>query len=108
MAAPSCSTPKTISLDETRRRIAQWRQTRRHRHVPMPAALWDAAVAAAKRHGLYATVRALRVDYGALKKHLAVAAQATGAADRPTFIDVPAAPVFVSFRQSCIAARGAG
>jgi hypothetical protein len=36
----------------------------------MPAALWDAAVAAAKRHGLYATVRALRVDYGALKKHL--------------------------------------
>jgi hypothetical protein len=34
----------------------------------MPAALWAAAIALARQHGLYTTARTLRVDYGALKK----------------------------------------
>ena len=91
VADQSANTPQ---LNETRRRIERWRETRRHRNVPMPAALWAGAVAAAREHGLYTTARRLRVDYGALKKHLEAAAQATRAADRPTFIEVPAAPVF--------------
>lgn len=61
---------RSTRLDYTRRRIERWRETRRHGHVSMPAALWDAAVAAARQHGLYRTARILRVDYGALKKHL--------------------------------------
>jgi len=64
---------KSISVDDTRRRIERWRETRSHRHAPMPAVLWDAAVSAARQHGLYRAARAVRVDYGALKRHLETA-----------------------------------
>ncbi|HEX2439496.1 MAG TPA: hypothetical protein VHT71_14400 [Methylomirabilota bacterium] len=55
----------------------------------MPAALWAAAVALARQHGLYTTARTLHVDYGALKKRL----NATGAGrgPSPTFVELPAA-----------------
>ena len=70
MATTTQAISKSISLDDTRRRIERWRETRSHRHVPMPSVLWDAAVAAARQHGLYPTARAVRVDYGALKQHM--------------------------------------
>ena len=57
-------------LERTRRRIERWRETRPYRHASMPADLWAAAVALARRHGLYQTARTLRVDYGALKKRV--------------------------------------
>jgi hypothetical protein len=52
----------------------------------MPERLWRAAVAVARHDGLYRTARALRLDYGALKRHVA-AALAVGA--RPTFVEFP-------------------
>jgi hypothetical protein len=55
--------------------------------MPMPAALWAAAVSAARADGLYAAARTLHVDYGALKKHLE-AADGRGAAKRPTFVEL--------------------
>jgi hypothetical protein len=55
----------------------------------MPAALWAAAVALARQHGLYPTARALRVDYGALKKRLDAAG--AGRAPSPAFVELPAA-----------------
>jgi hypothetical protein len=55
----------------------------------MPAALWAAAVALARRHGLYPTARALRLDYGALKKRLDAAG--AGRAPSPAFVELPAA-----------------
>ncbi len=55
----------------------------------MPAALWAAAVALARQHGLYPTARALRVDYGALKKRMDAAD--AGRVASPTFIELPAA-----------------
>jgi len=70
MATTTRAISKSISLDDTRRRIERWRETRSHRHAPMPSVLWDAAVAAARHHGLYPTARAVRVDYGALKQHM--------------------------------------
>ncbi len=73
MAATTQTIVKSTSVNDTRRRIERWRETRPHRHAPMPAALWGAAVAAARQHGLSPTARALRVDYGALKKHLEAA-----------------------------------
>jgi hypothetical protein len=78
-----------IGLGQTRRRITRWRETRMHRGAPMPAALWAAAVALARQHGLYTTARTLHVDYGALKKRL----NATGAGrgPSPTFVELPAA-----------------
>jgi hypothetical protein len=78
-----------IGLEQTRRRITRWRETRMHRGAPMPAALWAAAVALARQHGLYTTARTLHVDYGALKKRL----NATGAGrgPSPTFVELSAA-----------------
>ena len=70
MATTTRAISKSISLDDTRRRIERWRETRSHRHAPMPSVLWDAAVAAARQHGLSPTARAVRVDYGALKQHM--------------------------------------
>jgi hypothetical protein len=91
----------STGLDRTRRRIARWREIRRHPHAPMPAPLWDAAVAAARRHGLYRTARTLRVDYGALKNHLeAATAVSVPTLPAPTFValtpsGVPGAPACV-------------
>ena len=81
---------ETISrqLERTRRRIERWRDTRPYRHAAMPTALWRAAVAAARRHGLYQTARALRVDYGALKKRVDACARPP-AADGPVFVELP-------------------
>ncbi len=74
-------------LEKTRRRITRWRERCPYRGAAMPAALWAAAVALARRHGLYTTARTLHVDYGSLKKRL----DATGArpAPSPAFIESP-------------------
>ena len=78
----------SIGLEQTRRRITRWRETRTHRGAPMPAALWTAAIALARQHGLYPTARALRLDYGSLKTRRDAAG-----ADRvtsPAFVELPA------------------
>lgn len=80
--------PKSMGLDQTRRRVERWRGTRPHRRAAMPAALWAAAVAAARQHGLYRTARTLRVDYGALKEHLEAAADTAAALASPTFVEL--------------------
>ena len=64
----------SIGLEKTRRRIARWRERRPYRGAAMPAALWAAAVALARQHGLYTTARRIHVDYGSLKKRRALAA----------------------------------
>ena len=87
MAATGIAT--RIGIETTRRRVARWRDTRTHRGVPMPAPLWAAAVALARQHGLYPTARALRLDYGTLKKRLDAAG--AGRAPSPAFIELPVA-----------------
>ena len=79
----------SIGLEETRRRIARWRERRPYRGAAMPAALWAAAVALARRHGLYTTARTLHVDYGSLEKRRDAAGADHGPA--PAFIELPAA-----------------
>ncbi len=74
-------------LEKTRRRIARWRERRPYRGAAMPAALWAAAVASARQHGLYTTARTLHVDYGSLKKRLATAG--AGRVPAPAFIELP-------------------
>jgi hypothetical protein len=88
MGATSSTT--SIGLETTRRRIARWRETRAYRGAAMPAALWTAAVALARQHGLYTTARALRVDYGSLKKR--VGAAGAGRVIAPAFVELPATP----------------
>jgi hypothetical protein len=74
-------------LEQTRRRIALWREQRAYRGAPMPAALWRAAVALARRHGLSATARTLRLDYGSLKRRLNTAGRENAS---PAFVELPA------------------
>jgi hypothetical protein len=74
-----------MTLAPLRARIAEWRTTRTHRGAAMPPVLWAAAVDAARRHGLAATARALRLDYGSLKRRLVAAAPGPAAA---TFLDL--------------------
>ncbi len=87
MIATGSST--SIGLEKTQRRIARWRETRPYRGAAMPAALWAAAVALARQHGLYTTARTLRIDYGSLKKRLDAAR--TGRVPSPAFVELPAA-----------------
>jgi hypothetical protein len=87
MAATGIST--SLGLEDARRRVARWRETRPYRGAPMPAALWTAAVALARQHGLYTTARTLHVDYGSLKKRLDAAGAGSG--PLPAFVELPAA-----------------
>ena len=80
----------SLGLQQTRRRIARWRETRTHRGAPMPAMLWAAAVALAGQHGLYPTARTLRIDYGTLKKRLNTAGP--GRLSSPAFIELAPRP----------------
>ena len=75
-----------IGMEKTRQRFEQWRGTRPSRRSPIPEALWTAATAVARRHGLYATSRALGLDYAALKKRMAAAEDR--ATTSPTFVDL--------------------
>ncbi len=79
----------SIGLEQTQRRIARWRETRTHRGAPIPTALWTAAIALARRHGLYPTARALHLDYGSLKKRRDAAD--AGRVSSPTFVELPGA-----------------
>jgi hypothetical protein len=54
---------------QVRRGIEHWRRQRSKRS-PMPAELWAAAVSLARSHGVGPIARALRIDYGALKKRV--------------------------------------
>jgi len=75
-------------LEKTRRRIARWRERRPYRGAAMPGALWAAAIALARQHGLYTTARTLHVDYGSLKKRLGTTRARRVPA--PAFIELPA------------------
>jgi len=57
------------SLSEVRGQFKRWRRSRR-RGTRIPGALWQAAVAAAREHGVSKTAQALRLDYYGLKKRL--------------------------------------
>ena len=73
-------------MDKARERFEHWRSTRPSRRSPIPATLWRAAGAVARRHGLYAASRALGLDYAALNKRMA--AVEDRAAASPTFVEL--------------------
>lgn len=61
------------SVNQARRRIDRWRETRKQRS-PMPEHLWLAAVALAEEHNVHLVARGLRVSYESLKYRVAAAA----------------------------------
>ena len=82
--------PDTPRIHGVRRQLARWRQTRPHARAPIPAAVWAAAVVLARQHGVYPMARALPIDYGALKAHVARADDLTEVAGPPTFVELAA------------------
>lgn len=78
-------------LEGVRRRIEQWRQTRKVRS-PIPDSLWAAAVRMANAYGVNRTARALRLNYYGLKKRVeqqaVVAADATEMKGSARFIEL--------------------
>jgi hypothetical protein len=54
-------------LEQLRQRLNEFRSTHALRSR-LPESLWTAAAELAKRHGLYQTARALRLDYAGLRK----------------------------------------
>ena len=76
------------SLDRVRWRFERWRRTRAH-HSRIPEALWAAALAAAKTHGVHRTARALRLNYTDLKRRLG---GANSGPDRAPFVELLSVP----------------
>jgi len=78
---------------ELHERIEHWRRMRT-KLGPMPAELWDEAVALAAKHGVYTITRTVGVEYNALKRRVEALAGG-GAADegtvKPAFVELRAA-----------------
>lgn len=74
-------------LAELRRRFGLWRQ-RRSRGRRIPRELWQAAVQAAREHGVCKTSRQLGVGYYSLKRRLASPAPAAEP-ESVEFLEIP-------------------
>jgi hypothetical protein len=60
---------QSVGLEELGRQIKAWRATRPNTR-PMPPELWRQATLAARKIGIYPVSRALRVNYGMLKRRV--------------------------------------
>ena len=85
----STKSSRVDDLGRVRRRLDEWRRTRAYPRAPIPNTLWACAVRLAREHGLYRTARALRVDYGGLKRHVDAA---NGSGARSAFVELPPPP----------------
>lgn len=63
------SSAPDLTLKELSERIETWRQTRKKRR-PMPEPLWQAAASLSKKLSIQQVSKALRLNYGALKKRV--------------------------------------
>lgn len=82
------------TLEQTKLQLAQWRAENAAPR-PLPGKVWDKAVQLARRYGVGQVARALRLDYGALKRRVEATESATCTSTDPqaTFIELlPVAP----------------
>lgn len=79
----------TGQLEALRARVGRWRAGCGGKRCRIPEELWNAAIDVARSEGLYATSKATRLNYGALKlrseRVVSVGGSETSA---PTFIEV--------------------
>lgn len=68
--------PVSEEIHELSRRVQRWRRTR-SRRSPMSADLWEAAVTAARTHGVSAVARGAGIGYESLRQRCG-AEEATG------------------------------
>lgn len=78
-----------IGMEQTRRRVERWRETRAI-GSPMPEKLWAAAAKLAQRHGVYPTARALGLEYNKLKRLSQATDPTQKALPSPAFVELMA------------------
>jgi len=66
---PVLKPPPKPTLENVRRKLEHWRETRKKRR-PIPKELWDAAVALSKEHSINTVSKALHLNYTALKNRI--------------------------------------
>jgi hypothetical protein len=71
-----------VGMERIYRRFERWRKSHRGR-LPIPAALWAAATAVAREHGVFRTAKILRLEHGKLKRMVASAKPAVRLAPAP-------------------------
>ena len=81
--------PVPTQLQTVHRQFEQWRRTRRPGTL-IPAPLWAAAVAVARRQGISRTARALHLDSHKLKTVADAAGGVPCSPASPTFVEVSA------------------
>src|SRR2546422_2464160 len=74
MAKESLDIPN--NMRKVHRRFERWRSAHTGR-LPIPRRLWAAAVELARGHGIFQTAKALRLEYGKLKRLVDSASPAT-------------------------------
>jgi hypothetical protein len=82
-------------LIQLQQQLEQWRGTQPPRSK-LPESIWQSAAEAAKQYGVYAAAKALRLDYGTLKKRVlgsAAPRRKPAPTAQPAFLELIAAPV---------------
>ena len=87
MPDPTISLPESITGLQAQ--LTEFRSTHPLR-AKLPPALWQAAAALARSHGLYVVARSLKLDYCTLKKHLSGSAECrdTRKKAQPKFLEL--------------------
>jgi hypothetical protein len=84
--------PRPTELQGVSRQFEAWRRERRP-GTPIPAPLWAAAVALARRHGVTRTALALHLDSHKLKTLAAAGRPGDRPGAAPTFVEVRPTPL---------------
>ena len=87
---PRSKTP-IITLDETKARFEQWRQTRKGK-AAIPDELWSAAAEVARKEGVSRTSMELRVEWNELRRRVATAKAERQRPAPPAFVELVAPP----------------
>lgn len=75
------------TLDSVRKMITDWRAEHKA-PIPFPAVVWEQAVQLAKESGIGPTARALKLDYGCLKKRSGHVPTRSKSEDSPLFFEL--------------------
>jgi hypothetical protein len=91
---PTVTSTVAADIEQVRRRLQEWRRSRRH-GARIPEALWIAAVKLAKKYRPARVAHELGLDYDGLKRRVKIAQQhgTSEQATQPGFIELfPFAP----------------
>jgi hypothetical protein len=84
---------ESVDIHQVKKSIEQWRAHKRSNGEAMPIELWSESMTLARVHGIPKIAKALRLDYGALKRRLQ--RDNTGVESTP-FVELTSLPPLVS------------